>query len=239
MIDIIGYEVWSRKPMDQSYNVQPCVTLQDAFEAERPLVQARYPYLRYGVHAKGRLLLYKEIPADASPILPQDEIQRWAAEACVACGHPDLWVGVRFSFARSQRRAIGIAHMSKSRITLSAHHWPTLSAAERRNVIIHEVCHLVVYFVYGGLARAHGTEWKRYMRMAGGRPTATTPCRHDFGIRHDCQCLRCGRIHRHTTREVKDVRSGALSLYCECGGDIVPLAKRSRGRRTSSGGAAA
>jgi len=61
----------------------------------------------------------------------------------------------------------------------SSKFWPTLSDAERRNTIIHEVCHLAVERLYGHCAKPkegeilvldHGSQWQSLMTKCGEAP---------------------------------------------------------------------
>ncbi len=57
----------------------------------------------------------------------------------------------------------------RARIRLSLPLWPRASEKERRETVIHEVCHCIVGYKHGSVAH-HGQEWNQAMKNCGVEP---------------------------------------------------------------------
>lgn len=123
-------------------------------------------------------------------------------------------------------------------ITLSRALWEHMPATERRDTVIHEVCHLLVAddwfrarvaspegrFVARGAVpspKAHGPEWKRWMRALGGNPTRV--CR-------DEQTNAAARTILAVRRARAPKRLTCVTMTCGCPGSSysVPLPRAAR-----------
>lgn len=100
----------------------------------------------------------------------------WANDALEMLGHPDLNVCIEFN-KRFTSKMGDACYMTPvgPRIRLSAPMWPLIPAAERRDTVIHEVCHIVVAHEAKGKIgkkrpKSHGIEWKSKMRACGLEP---------------------------------------------------------------------
>ena len=112
----------------------------------------------------------------------------------------------------------------RARIRLSTVLWPRASEEERRETVVHEMCHIVVGYKHGYAASAHGFEWKEAMRNCGVEPrrlhsvdrTGLIRRRRLFILR-DCPNEDIERKCRCTTREFNLLRKGT-QMWCKlCG----------------------
>ncbi len=98
------------------------------------------------------------------------------------CNTSNIFHLVEINFSTRMTRSLGNVCYSEvesgpykgmiinAHIGLSEILWPFINQAERRNTIIHEVCHLVAFHNYGLNIKAHGKEWKRYMGLCNLPP---------------------------------------------------------------------
>jgi SprT protein len=73
-------------------------------------------------------------------------------------------------FTRRMADAFYCPATYRARIRLSIPLWPRASEEQRRETIIHEVCHCVVWYKHGLLVLAHGGQWKQAMLRCGLEP---------------------------------------------------------------------
>jgi SprT protein len=95
----------------------------------------------------------------------EDWLLTWSA----AWGVPELPSRVRISFSQRLQRSLGRCSPSTGWIRLN----PGLldGAPEAlREVVCHEAAHVAAWLLHGRRARAHGSEWKDLMRLAGYAP---------------------------------------------------------------------
>ena len=98
------------------------------------------------------------------------------------CNSINIFHLVEVSFSTKMTRSLGNMLYSevagglykgmiiRARIGLSEILWPFINQTERRNTIIHEVCHLAAFHHHGIDIKAHGKEWKRYMELCNLPP---------------------------------------------------------------------
>ncbi len=89
-----------------------------------------------------------------------------------------------------------------------------------REVIPHEVAHLVVHWIYGARAKAHGEEWKTVMKECFGLEPSIYHALPTRSARHHAreyiyQCV-C-QNHAFTLRRHKNAERGAKYLCRHCG----------------------
>lgn len=107
--------------------------------------------------------------------------------------------------------------------------WAFADAEERRETVIHEVCHVLTFRIFGGerKIKGHGPEWKRVMRIAGakGDRCHSVPI---WACRPVKQytCSGCGR-----TVTLKASHSPLASTHY-CGGNFKLAAEGLRGGKT-------
>jgi len=90
-------------------------------------------------------------------------------------------VNITISWARRYTRKMGTAETVGigGRVRLSMPLWPNASEAERRNTVVHEVCHILTRVRYGpqidrgGRRISHGWRWQSLMIACGERPNRT------------------------------------------------------------------
>lgn len=98
------------------------------------------------------------------------EIEDLIAFACDRCQCPELVDRIEYSFTRRFRRIAGRAtcsftsgHLIRGRLQFCEKSWPTLNRRGKRNVVIHETCHVIHAWLYGRGDADHGLNWKRLM----------------------------------------------------------------------------
>ena len=131
----------------------------------------------------------------------------------------------------------------KARVRFSIPLWPRASEQERRETVIHEICHIVcsheAALAGRGKPQAHGWEWKALMRKCGVKPerchnvdrTGLKKTRKVIDAscgcgKHDVTPYVAGRIAagcRYTCRKCRQ----AIVVHQE----VAPVAKKGGGRR--------
>lgn len=104
-----------------------------------------------------------------------NKIRGWIREACAANQVPALAEIIYFKFNNRLCRMFGEAWIRKRLIVISTLLWKSSSNRNRRDTIIHETCHIIVYYIYGSgpEIKPHGEEWKLCMELAGCEPVPT------------------------------------------------------------------
>jgi predicted SprT family Zn-dependent metalloprotease len=75
---------------------------------------------------------------------------------------------IQHSFDGRLKRSLGIAHWPEHRVLLSTPIWGRLSVAERRETIVHEVCHLTTWNELGYVPKdLHCDLWREHMSLCG------------------------------------------------------------------------
>ncbi len=90
----------------------------------------------------------------------------WLADWSAAWGVPELPDRVRIEFSERLQRSLGRCSPRAGVIRLN----PGLQDADPealREVVCHEAAHVATWLLHGRRARAHGPEWKDFMRRAG------------------------------------------------------------------------
>jgi SprT protein len=99
-----------------------------------------------------------------------DPIRELIESACHACGAPELCGRIRVTWSGRFNARMGDARWDKGRgvglIRLSRPLWPRASAEERRETVIHEACHVIADYRYGG-KQGHGPRWRQMMARCG------------------------------------------------------------------------
>jgi SprT protein len=96
-----------------------------------------------------------------------EEIISWIEFTCTKNGVPELAKDILFHFRSRLTRCLGRALPRNKVIELSTPLWARATHEERRQVVIHEVCHIIADNKHGFGIKAHGPEWKRCMALAG------------------------------------------------------------------------
>jgi predicted SprT family Zn-dependent metalloprotease len=87
-------------------------------------------------------------------------------------------------------KSLGIAYCSSERkseeIRFSKVFWPNMSPDQRHEIIIHELCHILVRRVHGPGIN-HGPEWIEMMKLAAVSPNVSLPVKMP-DVHMDCGC---------------------------------------------------
>jgi len=101
-------------------------------------------------------------------------IRSWIRFACDSNEVPELAQVILVEWNRRFTRRLGDAGYSsttyRAKIRLSLPLWPRASDQDRRETVIHEVCHLVAYYKFGQVAAPHGSQWQEAMKNCGVEP---------------------------------------------------------------------
>ena len=124
---------------------------------------------------------------------------------------------VTWSWNRRLTSTLGRAYGRGKRIELSKPIWPVTDPEMRRETIVHEVCHVAAYLLFGGdLSNSHGWEWVMMMERCGYHNPQT---KHRVDLRsiqnrnrHPvfCDC----RVHMVTKGQLKKIRDRTHRFSC-------------------------
>lgn len=114
--------------------------------------------------------------------------------ACKANDIEELHKQITFVFGERQTRSAGLAWYATKRISFSSPLWERMTEEEKKQIAIHETCHIISYEKYGNEGKGHGQQWQQCMKKAQVRP------------------LRCHTIDRTglRTRQIK------YAVTCAC-----------------------
>ena len=135
------------------------------------------------------------------------EIINWVRQACADCECGSLLSKIDVKFSNSMTTTAGTAKRRNGRyiLTLSSRLWDRMDEDEQRDLVIHEACHLIDFWLHDGNTKPHGWEWQALMRRCG----INNPEDH---IRHN---IPCDDLRRRGTRH---------GYTCSCkGGTIGPI----------------
>jgi len=88
---------------------------------------------------------------------------------CDMNGVPWLASLINFRFNNKLTSTWGKAHGDKKLIELSTLMW-LARPEERYDTVVHEVCHIIVWYKHGSRVKHHGKEWRECMRHAKVNP---------------------------------------------------------------------
>jgi predicted SprT family Zn-dependent metalloprotease len=80
-----------------------------------------------------------------------EDIQSWLNEACQKNEMPKLGTEIRVVFSRNMTRCLGMAFAKKKLIKLSEPLWDRANTEEKKQVVIHEACHIVAFIKHAML----------------------------------------------------------------------------------------
>jgi SprT protein len=136
-----------------------------------------------------------------------DLIREQIEAACRACGVPELSGRIRVTWSGRFIARMGDARWDLVRgvgiIRLSRPLWPKASNDDRRETVIHETCHVIADWRFGG-KQGHGPGWRRMMALCGyTRPT------------------RCHSVDVEAIRQRREVRRVAVPARCGCAEGVM------------------
>ena len=111
------------------------------------------------------------------PSAENECVRHWISFACERCACPELANNIPYTFNVHLKRYAGVAHLIfcgvifvDSKIVLARRLWPKLNEAGRRNLVVHEACHVIQAHLFGPNTEAHGPYWKWCMRRCDAPP---------------------------------------------------------------------
>ena len=137
----------------------------------------------------------------------RDAIQEQIEWACRTCGVPELIGRIRVLWSGRFIARMGDARWDKRRgtgiIRLSRPLWPKASDEERRETVIHETCHVIADYRFGG-KQGHGPHWHQMMSLCGyERPQ------------------RCHGVDHEAIRERRERRRVEVLGHCGCAEGVI------------------
>lgn len=99
-----------------------------------------------------------------------DQINNLIKETCIKAGLPSSFNRISWEFSNRLSTSLGMAYFNTCSIKFCRRLWIRASAEDRRNVIIHEVVHILAYNIFRD--DGHGKHWKALMIKCGGKPVA-------------------------------------------------------------------
>lgn len=143
----------------------------------------------------------------------------WADDALEQLGYPDLQVIIEWHSRFTRRLGDAQLKHGVGLVRLSIPLWPRASANERRETVLHEICHVVVRYEgkkSGKKVRSHGREWQHKMRALGIEPKRCHEVNRD-GLKRTrktvkmyCAC----DVQMETPRVAKRIRSKTHTYSC-------------------------
>jgi predicted SprT family Zn-dependent metalloprotease len=109
--------------------------------------------------------------------------------------------------------------------------WKRATDQEKKNTTIHEVCHLVEFYVYGKVQRikaGHGPIWDSYMRRCGLNPREErfhcVECSDMQRRQHrwDATCC-CGMVNKVSTTLARRIMNNTAAYRCRMCGSKVEI----------------
>jgi SprT protein len=156
------------------------------------------------------------------------QIREWVRYACECNGVPELSPIIKVEWNTRFTRRMGDGMFSPSkmmgRIRLSVPLWGRASEQDRRESVIHEACHVIVFYNDRNAA-SHGAEWREAMKRCGVDPQRTHTVDRTGLVRRKrlfvlCNCPKDEKC-RIGIRTFNLVRRGAEFQCNVCGLDIT------------------
>ena len=126
------------------------------------------------------------------------EIRELVNQTCAKLGIPS---NITIRFNRRFTRRLGDANGKLMRIRFSTPLWARATVEERRQVVIHEVCHIATFLKLGTMG-GHGYVWKLHMRLCGVTPD------------------RCHEVNREGLARTNQ---GSRQVTCACPGKVMTI----------------
>jgi SprT protein len=159
----------------------------------------------------------------------QHDIDRAVHDACQKCKVAELAPQITWQFSRRLTSSGGNANYRTNVIKFSTIFWERADAADIRNTVYHEICHLIARYKsrytdkYGQVRyqriQPHGWEWKACMYRCGEEPTRCHNVNMGKRKTQTVYCL-CGE-HPIGPVRYKRIVSGTMSYRCRrCRGTL-------------------
>jgi len=99
-----------------------------------------------------------------------DHIRMWIYESCKANNVPQLFKKISYRFNNKLTRCFGLAYTNQKHVEFSSPLWDRATEQEKRQVVIHETCHIIAKYKHDFKIKDHGEEWKKCMIAVGVAP---------------------------------------------------------------------
>jgi SprT protein len=137
----------------------------------------------------------------------RDAIREQIEGACRACGVPELIGRIRVVWSGRFIARMGDARWDKRHgtgiIRLSRPLWPKASDEERRETVVHETCHVIADYRFGG-KQGHGSRWRQMMALCSyARPT------------------RCHSVDREAIQARRERKRVEVQARCGCAEGVI------------------
>lgn len=157
------------------------------------------------------------------PMGSVDEISDLLIDTCFMLDADDLIPRLSWEWNGRFTTRMGDATWPAAVIRLSTPLWPRASVEERRETVIHELCHVLTGHKFGKMD-GHGARWQSLMREAGYRRPGRCHLVSNDGLvpRVEAAC-RC-QIHKITSHKAGQIRSGKKVWVCRsCSNPLMVL----------------
>ncbi len=101
--------------------------------------------------------------------LELEKAYSWMGEGCELLSLWEVYDLITIEFNKRFTSRMGDANGRKMLIRLSAPLWTVASEKQKRETVIHELCHIVDYYIHERSSH-HGEPWKILMRQCGLEP---------------------------------------------------------------------
>jgi SprT protein len=149
-----------------------------------------------------------------------DPIRELIEGACRACGVPELAGRIRVTWSGRFVARMGDARWDPIRATgfirFSRPLWPAASPEERRETVVHEACHVIADYRFGG-KQGHGPLWREMMALCG-YPAAK----------------RCHSVNREDIEQRRERRRVRVRARCGCAEGVLLGPVQARRLRTGA-----
>jgi len=136
---------------------------------------------------------------------------------CVRQKHTlDKNLHIVWTWSNKMTRTAGYAWKNKRKVRFSADLFKRDKVSGRRNTIVHEICHILSWEVYGNKIKPHGNEWKYLMRLCGEEPLRT----HNIKVkpkhpRYPTYCM-CPKPHMLVKQMINRMKRGTAYTCTTC-----------------------
>ena len=151
-----------------------------------------------------------------------EQVEQWIQYACDMNNMPELADEITYDFRNGMTKTAGLAYRQAKYITFSTILWNRATQEERKQLVVHETCHIVACEKYN-VEPSHGKEWQQCMANANVIAEQYHTINRDglrrVNIKYECQCG-CTRVFVGD-KKAAQVRQG--NLECQRCGTTITL----------------